>query len=119
LWSRSGSDAIRLAPGAKTREGAMPVYSRILLTAALAAAFVIPSVEATMAKPAAKVFYAEQSVKTKACYAVTFKPNGKTATMIGTDSFASLSKALAAIKADADCKAPHMAKAKMPKAKTK
>lgn len=96
------------------------MYRKILLTAALAAAFAMPAVAATSAKttmkPAAKVYYAEQSVKSKMCYAVTFKPDGKHATMIGTASFPTLKATMAAIKADADCKAPKMAKTK---AKTK
>jgi hypothetical protein len=92
------------------------MYPKILLAAALAAAFAMPAVAATSAKtsmkPAAKVYYAEQSVKSKMCYAVTFKPDGKHATMIGTASFPTLKATMAAIKADADCKAPKMAKTK-------
>ena len=84
------------------------MFHKTLLTAALVAAFAMPAVAATTAKPApkAKVYYAEQSVKTKYCYAVTFKPDGKTATVIGTDTYPTLAKALAAIKADTSCKAP-------------
>ena len=76
---------------------------RYLVTAALVAAFAVPAAAATMK---AKTYYAEQSVKTQVCYVVTFKPNGKTATMIGTASFTSFALAAAAIKADTSCKAP-------------
>lgn len=76
---------------------------RTLLTAALLAAFAVP---ALARPPKAKTYYAEQSVKTQACYVVSWKPNGKTATVIGTDSYPSMGKAAAAIKADTNCKAP-------------
>jgi hypothetical protein len=89
---------------------------RYLLAAAVAVAFVVPATAATAPKPMkTKVYYAEQSVKTKACYVVTTKPNGKTATEIGTDSFKTLKEAAAAIKADKDCvPAPKPMKPKAP-----
>lgn len=95
------------------------MYSKALLTAALVAALALPVAGEAMAKTKtmAKTYYAEQSLKSKYCYAVAFKPNPKYATMIGSDSFTKLSAAMAAIKADPDCKAPHMAKAKVMKAK--
>jgi hypothetical protein len=76
---------------------------RTLLTAAMLAAFAMPALAAA---PKAKTYYAEQSVKTQACYVVPWKPSGMTATMIGTDSYSSMGKAAAAIKADTNCKAP-------------
>lgn len=92
------------------------MHPKYLLAAALVAGLVVPAAAATPPKkPAPKAYYAEQVVKSQACYAVTFKPNGKTATQIGTDSYPSLAKALAAIKADTSCKpVHHMAKAKTP-----
>jgi hypothetical protein len=89
---------------------------RYLLTAALIAAFAVPASAATMK---AKVYYAEQVVKTQACYVVTFKPNGKTATMIGTDSYKTFALAAAAIKADTSCKVPPMKKPMKPMAPAK
>ena len=77
---------------------------RYLVTASLIAAVAMPAAAFAAAK--AKTYYAEQSVKTKYCYVVDFKPDGKHATQIGTDSFDTFAKAAAAIKADADCKAP-------------
>ena len=77
---------------------------RYLVSAALIAAIAMPAAAFAAAK--AKTYYAEQSVKTQYCYVVTWKPDGKTATQIGTDSFDSFSKAWAAIKADTACKAP-------------
>jgi len=71
---------------------------------AVIAAVAMPAAAFAAAK--AKTYYAEQSVKTKYCYVVDFKPDGKHATQIGTDSFDTYAKAAAAIKADADCKAP-------------
>lgn len=91
------------------------MHPKYLLAAALVAGLVVPAAAATSAKkPIAKVYYAEQVVKSHACYAVTFKPNGKTTTQIGTESYTSLAKTLAAIKADASCKPVHMAKIKTP-----
>ena len=77
---------------------------KYIVAAAVAVAFTMPAVAATKAK----AYYAEQSVKTKACYVVASKPNGKTATQIGTDSFKTLKDAEAAIKADKDCVPPPM-----------
>jgi hypothetical protein len=89
---------------------------KYLVTAALIAAFAVPATAATMK---ANVYYAEQSVKTQACYVVTFKPNGKTATMIGTDSFKTFALAAAAVKADTSCKPPKMKAKPMAPAKPK
>jgi len=90
---------------------------RLLVTAGLVAALAVPAFAATTKdatkdtaketpKASGKTYYAEQSVKTQVCYVVTKKPDGKTATMIGTDSFPSFAKAAAAIKADKTCKTP-------------
>jgi len=79
---------------------------RHIVTAAVIGAIAMPAVAFAAATTKAKTYYAEQSVKTKYCYVVTFKPDGKNATQIGTDSFDTFAKAWAAIKADTDCKAP-------------
>ncbi len=77
---------------------------RKYMTLAVIAAVAMPAAAFAAAK--AKTYYAEQSAKTKYCYVVDFKPDGKNATEIGTASFDTFAKAAAAIKADADCTAP-------------
>ncbi len=84
---------------------------KYLLSAALVAAFAMPTaylVPASAATMKAKAYYAEQSLKTKFCYVVDFKPNPKFATMLGSGSYPSITKAAAEIKATKDCKAPPM-----------
>ncbi|HVZ14403.1 MAG TPA: hypothetical protein VG894_08090 [Bauldia sp.] len=90
---------------------------RKYVTLAVIAAVAMPAAAFAAAK--AKTYYAEQSIKTKYCYVVDFKPDGKTATEIGTDSFDTLAKASAAIKADADCKTPMKMAAKTTATKPK
>ena len=91
---------------------------RHIVTAAVIAAVAMPAVAFAAAATKAKTYYAEQSVKTKYCYVVTFKPDGKAATQIGTDSFDTFAKAWAAIKADTDCKSPVKATVTKASAKT-
>jgi hypothetical protein len=92
----------------------------ILVTAALVAAFALPSAAPSFAKaaPKAKAYYVEQVVKSKACYVVNFKPHGKKVTQIGDSSYPTLKGAIAALHADKAC-APvkHMAMKVKPKHK--
>ncbi len=71
---------------------------KVIVAAALTTALVAPAFAAT-------TYYVEQSVKTHKCLVTSHKPNGKTFTMIGTNSYTTKSAATTAMKADAACKA--------------
>ncbi len=71
---------------------------KVLITAALTTAFVAPAFAAT-------TYYIEQSAKTHKCYVTAHKPNGKTLTQVGTDTYTTKSAALKAMKSAAACKA--------------
>ena len=71
---------------------------KVLITAALATSFVAPAFAAT-------TYYVEQSASTHKCSVTTHKPNGKTFTMVGTDTYKTKADATTAMKADAACKA--------------
>ena len=75
------------------------MYRKLLLTAALATAFVAP------AFAAAPVWYVEQSAKTNKCAVTEKKPNGKTEMEVGTVDYKSKADAEKAMKAAAECKA--------------
>jgi hypothetical protein len=113
---RAVADAAALGgyPAKPTKENAM--LSKTLVAAALVAAFAVPAVAATYTTPATKTtstkakttsaasFYVEQSAKTHRCYVVAHKPNGKTMMEIGTTSYPTRTKAMAAMKAATACK---------------
>jgi hypothetical protein len=71
---------------------------KIVAAAALTTVLVAPAFAAT-------TYYVEQSVKTHKCSVTSHKPNGKTFTMIGTDTYKTKAAATTAMKADAACKA--------------
>jgi hypothetical protein len=70
---------------------------KIVVAAALTAAFVVPAFAAT-------TYYVEQSVKTKTCSVTTHKPDGKAFTMVGTDTYKTKADATKAMDAAAECK---------------
>ncbi len=71
---------------------------KVIVAAALTTALVAPAFAAT-------TYYVEQSVKTHKCSVTSHKPNGKTFTMIGKDTYKTKADAEKAMKADAACKA--------------
>ena len=71
---------------------------KIVAAAALTTVLVAPAFAAT-------TYYVEQSVKTHKCSVTSHKPNGKSFTMIGKDTYKTKSAATAAMKTDAACKA--------------
>ena len=73
---------------------------KYLLTGAILAAFVVPSVAATT------TWYVGMDAKTKKCSVTKTKPDGTKMMMVGTDTFKSKKDATAAEKADKDCAAP-------------
>ena len=75
------------------------MYRKLVLTAALATAFVAP------AFAAAPAWYVEQSAKTHKCAVTEKKPNGKTEMEVGTVDYKTKSAAETAMKAAAECKA--------------
>ncbi len=75
------------------------MYRKLLLTAALATAFVAPAFAAT------PVWYVEQSAKTKKCAVTEKKPNGTSEMQIGTADYKTKADAEKAMKAAAECKA--------------
>jgi hypothetical protein len=87
------------------------VSRNTLLTAALAAAVALaaaaPSLAATAPKVPHKAYFVEQSVRSNACYVVAFKPNPKFAREVGSASYGSFWKAVAALKADPSCRPAH------------
>ena len=59
----------------------------------------------SLAAPAsAATFYVAQSPTTKTCMVVAKKPDGKTAALVGTDTYKTKKTAEAAMKAASDCK---------------
>ena len=86
------------------------MFHRTLVAAAVVAAFAIPAVAATttttktVKKTSAATYYVEQSAKTHRCYVVAHKPNGKTMMEVGTSSYPTRAKAMAAMKAATACK---------------
>lgn len=80
------------------------LLSAIGLTVAIA--FSGPAFAATAAKkPVMHTYYVGQVVKSKKCEVTTHKPNGKTVTMVGKDTYKTKAAAETALKADAACKA--------------
>ena len=83
---------------------------KTVVAAALVAAFAVPAIAATttttktMKKTSAATYYVEQSAKTHRCYVVAHKPNGKTMMEIGTSTYPTRAKAMAAMKAATACK---------------
>ena len=71
---------------------------KVIVAAALTTALVAPAFAAT-------TYYVEQSAKTHKCSVTAHKPNGKTFSMVGKDTYKTKSAATAAMKADAACKA--------------
>ena len=71
---------------------------KVIVAAALTTVLVAPAFAAT-------TYYVEQSAKTHKCSVTTHKPNGKTFTMVGKDTFKTKAAAETAMKADAACKA--------------
>ena len=74
------------------------MFRKVLVATAIVAAFAIPAFAAT------KAYYVEQSVKSHKCYVTSHVPNGKTMKEIGTTSYPTKAKALAAMKAAPECK---------------
>ncbi len=75
------------------------MFRKALIATAIIATFAVP------AFAAAKTYFVEQSVKTSHCYVTTHQPNGTTMKEIGTTSYPTESKALAAMKAATECAA--------------
>ena len=73
------------------------MFRKILLTAALSAAFVAPAFAAT-------TWYVEQSAATHKCAVTEKTPDGKKEVMIGTAGYATKAAAETAMKAAAECK---------------
>jgi hypothetical protein len=71
---------------------------KVIVAAALTAALVAPAFAAT-------TYYVEQNVKTQKCSVTSHKPDGKTFTMVGTDTYKTKADADKAMKADTACKA--------------
>ena len=70
---------------------------KLVAAAALTTVLVAPAFAAT-------TYYVEQSVKTHKCSVTSHKPNGKTFSMVGTDTFKTKAAATTAMNADAACK---------------
>jgi hypothetical protein len=60
---------------------------------------------AVAAPASAATYYVAQSAKTKHCLVTMRKPNGKTMTQVGTDTYSTRKDATAAMKAATECKA--------------
>ena len=71
---------------------------KIVVAAALTSALVAPAFAAT-------TYYVEQSAKTHKCSVTAHKPDGKTFTQIGTDTYKTKADASKAMAAATECKA--------------
>ncbi len=74
------------------------MFRKIVVAAALTTAFVAPAFAATS-------YYVEQNATTHKCSVTSHKPDGKSFTMIGTDTYKTKSAAETALKAASACKA--------------
>ncbi len=70
---------------------------KIVVAAALTTVLVAPAFAAT-------TYYVEQSAKTHKCSVTTHKPDGKTFSMIGKDTYKTKATADKAMKAATECK---------------
>jgi hypothetical protein len=78
--------------------GDSTMVSKLLVAAALAAAFVVPAYAAT-------TYYVAQDAKSHKCSVTTKKPDGKTMMEIGTAGYNTRAAADAALKAASACTA--------------
>jgi hypothetical protein len=74
------------------------MIAKFVAAGALVAVMSVPAFAAT-------TYYVASNVKTHKCEVTSKKPDGKTWSMVGTDTFKTKADATKAMKADADCKA--------------